>query len=166
MKKYKIQKSPFVVPTDDGKLIEEHWGEFYPKSKYFYCAHDCTSGLERASPNSEFDEFTIVISGKKQFEIDGEIVVLEKGQSILIEKGARIRYSNPVLRTLRVYCNLSSCIFNGISKQRTVNFLNMALQICPKCKEKAFIWFINEKTNITNWSCFNCDYEAKENEVD
>ncbi|MBE2274616.1 MAG: cupin, partial [Flavobacteriales bacterium] len=32
---------------------------------------------------------------KKQFEIDGETVVLEKGQSILIEKGARIRYSNP-----------------------------------------------------------------------
>lgn len=26
MKKYKIQKSPFVVPTTDGKLIEEHWG--------------------------------------------------------------------------------------------------------------------------------------------
>ncbi len=40
----------------------------------------------------------------------------------------------------------------------------MALQICPKCKEKAFTWFINEKTNITNWSCFNCDYEAKEND--
>jgi hypothetical protein len=42
----------------------------------------------------------------------------------------------------------------------------MALQICPKCKEKAFTWFMNEKTNITNWSCFNCDYEAKENKVD
>jgi hypothetical protein len=26
MKKYKIQQSPFVVPTTDGKLIEEHWG--------------------------------------------------------------------------------------------------------------------------------------------
>jgi len=25
-KKYKIQKSPFVVPTTDGKLIEEHFG--------------------------------------------------------------------------------------------------------------------------------------------
>jgi hypothetical protein len=24
--KYKIQTSPFVVPTTDGKLIEEHWG--------------------------------------------------------------------------------------------------------------------------------------------
>jgi len=42
----------------------------------------------------------------------------------------------------------------------------MALQICPKCKERAFTWFINEKANITNWSCFSCDYEAKENEAD
>ena len=28
-------------------------------------------------------------------KIDGELVVLEAGQSILIQKGARIRYSNP-----------------------------------------------------------------------
>ncbi|HAO27651.1 MAG TPA: cupin, partial [Chryseobacterium indologenes] len=26
MKKYKVQQSPFIVPTTDGKLIEEHWG--------------------------------------------------------------------------------------------------------------------------------------------
>ena len=25
-KKYKIQNSPFVVPTTDGKVIEEHFG--------------------------------------------------------------------------------------------------------------------------------------------
>ena len=25
-RKYKIQKNPFVVPTTDGKLIKEHWG--------------------------------------------------------------------------------------------------------------------------------------------
>ena len=27
MKNYKVQKNPFVVPTDDGKLIEEHFGK-------------------------------------------------------------------------------------------------------------------------------------------
>jgi len=26
MKNYKVQRAPFVVPTDDGKLIEEHFG--------------------------------------------------------------------------------------------------------------------------------------------
>jgi mannose-6-phosphate isomerase-like protein (cupin superfamily) len=43
----------------------------------------------------EFDEYNYIIKGKKQFEIDGEIVVLEAGESIKINKGARIRYSNP-----------------------------------------------------------------------
>ena len=38
----------------------------------------------------------------------------------------------------------------------------MALQICPKCKENSFTWFINGKTHLTSWSCFSCDYEAKQ----
>ncbi|WP_312076687.1 hypothetical protein [Chryseobacterium sp.] len=38
----------------------------------------------------------------------------------------------------------------------------MALQICPKCKENSFTWFINGKTQLTTWTCFDCDYEAKE----
>jgi hypothetical protein len=42
----------------------------------------------------------------------------------------------------------------------------MALQICPKCKENSFTWFINGKFPLMSWSCFNCDYEAKENEND
>ena len=37
----------------------------------------------------EFDEFTFVIKGKKQFTIDNEVIVLESGQSIKIEKGTR-----------------------------------------------------------------------------
>ena len=27
MKKYLVQKSPFILPTDDGKIIEEHFGK-------------------------------------------------------------------------------------------------------------------------------------------
>jgi len=38
----------------------------------------------------------------------------------------------------------------------------MAAQKCPKCEENSFLWFFNEKSNITSWSCYNCDYEAKE----
>jgi len=42
----------------------------------------------------------------------------------------------------------------------------MALQMCPKCKDNSFTWFMNGKSPLTSWSCFNCDYEAKENEND
>ncbi|MFY1045935.1 hypothetical protein [Chryseobacterium sp. GP-SGM7] len=38
----------------------------------------------------------------------------------------------------------------------------MGLQICPKCKEKSFTWFIGGKFPVTTWSCFDCDFEAKE----
>jgi len=95
MKKYKIQTSPFVVPTTDGKLIEEHWGNSTGNSNVSIAHMVAPPDWSEPHQTPEFDEFTLIISGKKQFEIDGEIVTLEQGQSILIEKGARVRYSNP-----------------------------------------------------------------------
>ncbi|MBL4905623.1 MAG: cupin domain-containing protein [Flavobacteriaceae bacterium] len=93
---YTIQKKPFIIPTTDGKLIEEHFGN----------ASDCNSHVSIAHmvapPNwSEpfqtpaFDEYTYIIKGKKQFNIDGELVILEAGQSIHIKKNTRVQYSNP-----------------------------------------------------------------------
>lgn len=38
----------------------------------------------------------------------------------------------------------------------------MGLQICPRCKEKSFTWFIGGKFPLPTWSCFDCDYEAKQ----
>jgi mannose-6-phosphate isomerase-like protein (cupin superfamily) len=93
--KYKIQKSPFVVPTEDGKLIEEHWGNSTGNSNISIDHMVAPSGWSEPHQTPDFDEFTLIIKGKKQFEIDGEIEVLEAGQSILIQKGARVRYSNP-----------------------------------------------------------------------
>jgi mannose-6-phosphate isomerase-like protein (cupin superfamily) len=43
----------------------------------------------------EFDEITFVISGKKKFEFDDDVIVLEKNQSVCVPKGTRVRYSNP-----------------------------------------------------------------------
>ena len=94
-KKYKIQANPFVVPTEDGKLIEEHWGNSTGNSNISIAHMVAPSGWSEPHQTPDFDEFTLIIKGKKQFEIDGEIEVLEAGQSILIQKGARVRYSNP-----------------------------------------------------------------------
>ena len=95
MPKYKIQKSPFTVPTTDGKLIEEIWGNSTGNTDVSIAHMVAPPNWNEPHQTPEFDEFTYIIKGKKQFEIDGETLVLEAGQSILIEKGARIRYSNP-----------------------------------------------------------------------
>lgn len=95
MAKYKIQKSPFIVPTNDGKLIEEIWGNSTGNSEISIAHMIAPPKWSEPHQTPEFDEFTYIISGKKQFEIDGKTVVLEQGQSIMVQKGARVRYSNP-----------------------------------------------------------------------
>jgi len=96
IKKYTIQNSPFVVPTDDGKLIEEHWGQTTDGNKEISIAHMVApSGWSEPFQTPEFDEYTYIIKGKKQFIIDGETIILEKGQSIKIERNTRVQYSNP-----------------------------------------------------------------------
>ncbi len=95
-KKYTIQRKPFVVPTTDGKLIEEHFGNATDKNKKVSIAHMVAPvGWSEPFQTPEFEEYTYIIKGKKQFIINDEIIVLEAGQSIKIEKGVRVQYSNP-----------------------------------------------------------------------
>ncbi|SFU32378.1 Mannose-6-phosphate isomerase, cupin superfamily [Pustulibacterium marinum] len=96
MKKYSIQKSPFVVPTDDGKVIKEHFGNATNGNKNMSLAHMIAPpGWSEPFQTPEFEEYTFIIKGKKQFNIDGEIVVLSAGESIKLEKNIRVQYSNP-----------------------------------------------------------------------
>ena len=100
MKKYTIQKNPFVVPTTDGKLIEEHHGVATTGNDEISIAHMVAPpGWSEPFQTPGFDEYTYVIRGRKQFNIDGDIVVLEAGQSIHIRKGIRVQYSNPFEET-------------------------------------------------------------------
>lgn len=96
MKKYFIQTTPFIVPTTDGKLIEEHHGLATTQNKEISIAHMVAPpGWCEPFQTPEFDEYTYIISGKKQFIIDDETIVLEAGQSIKIERSTRVQYSNP-----------------------------------------------------------------------
>lgn len=96
MKKYTLQTTPFIVPTNDGKLIEEHFGNATNGNSELSIAH-MIAPPQWSEPFQvpEFDEYTYIIKGKKQFIIEGETVILEAGQSIKIEKNARVQYSNP-----------------------------------------------------------------------
>jgi len=95
-KKFTIQNSPFVVPTTDGKLIEEHFGLASDGNSQISIAH-MIAPADWSEPfqTPEFDEYTYIIKGKKQFIIDGETIVLKAGESIKIEKNTRVQYSNP-----------------------------------------------------------------------
>ncbi len=93
---YTIQKNPFVVPTTDGKIINEHFGLATDGNSETSIAHMIApAGWSEPFQTPEFDEFTFIIRGKKQFIIDGEEIVLEAGQSIKIDKNTRVQYSNP-----------------------------------------------------------------------
>lgn len=91
-----LQDKPFIVPTNDGKLIEEHFGRVATGNENISIAHMVAPpGWSEPHQQPAFDEWTLVSRGKKMIEVDGQEVVLQAGQSILIHKGARVRYSNP-----------------------------------------------------------------------
>ncbi len=95
-KKYTIQNAPFVVPTTDGKIIKEHFGNATNGNSNISIAHMVAPpGWSEPFQTPEFDEYTFIIKGKKQFIIDNETIVLEAGQSIKVEKNTRLQYSNP-----------------------------------------------------------------------
>lgn len=95
-KKFQIQQNPFVVPTDDGKHIGEHFGKASDGNSEISIAH-MVAPPQWSEPfqTPEFDEYTFIFEGKKQFLIDGEKIILEAGQSIKINAGTRVQYSNP-----------------------------------------------------------------------
>jgi mannose-6-phosphate isomerase-like protein (cupin superfamily) len=95
-KKYTLQTSPFIVPTDDGKVIKEHFGLASDGNAQLSIAHMVAPpGWSEPFQTPEFDEYTFIIKGKKQFIIEDETIVLEAGQSIKIDKHTRLQYSNP-----------------------------------------------------------------------
>jgi len=95
-KKYIKQTAPFIVPTDDGKVIKEHFGLASIATGDYSVAHMIApSGWSEPFQTPEFDEITFVFRGKKKFIIEDEEVILHAGESIFIKKNTRIQYSNP-----------------------------------------------------------------------
>lgn len=92
---YFKQDKPFVVPTTDGKLIEEHIGGSTGEPALSIAHMIAPAGWGEPFQNPDFDEYTLVSRGKKLFEVDGEKITVSAGESILVKKVSRVRYSNP-----------------------------------------------------------------------
>lgn len=90
------QDKPVRIPTGDNKIIEEHFGKCAAYGGELSIARMVApAGWSEPHQTPEFDEFTLINSGKKCVEVDGEVIELAAGQSILVKKGSRVRYSNP-----------------------------------------------------------------------
>ena len=62
MEKYLIQKTPFLVPTTDGKLIEEHHGKVATNNNDISIAH-MVAPPKWSEPfqTPEFEEYTYIL---------------------------------------------------------------------------------------------------------
>lgn len=93
---YIIQKKPFLVPINDGKQILEQFGLVSTETGEISIAHMIAPpGWSEPFQNPEFDEYTKILKGKKLIEINSEKIILNQGESILVKKNTRVRYSNP-----------------------------------------------------------------------
>ncbi|MEJ2050801.1 MAG: cupin [Calditrichota bacterium] len=96
MQKYLKQSSPVLIPGDDNKKIEEFFGLVSTGNKGLSLAHMLAyPHWEEPHQFPEFDEITIMVSGKIQFEIDRKIIILEVGECLWVNKNVRVKYSNP-----------------------------------------------------------------------
>ena len=83
-----LQKNPFRVPTGDDKIIEEHFGKASQGGDQLSLARmEAPPRWTEPFQTPEFDEYTLVYSGKMQVEVDGQTHVLEAKQSILVKGG-------------------------------------------------------------------------------
>lgn len=95
-KTHRIAAEPFIVPTNDGKIIEEFFGNASINAGGISFAHMIApSGWSEPYQTPEFDEITYIIRGKKQIEINENTIILEKNKSVCVYRGSRVRYSNP-----------------------------------------------------------------------
>lgn len=93
--RYVKQSAPKRFPTTDGKTILEHFGQVTGDDHISIAHMLAPPGWSEPYQNPEFDEYTLMVGGKKQIEIDGAPLILKAGESLLVRKGTRVRYSNP-----------------------------------------------------------------------
>ncbi len=52
-------------------------------------------GWSEPAQTPDFDEYTLMVRGRKRVEIDGETVEVGEGESLFVPRGAKVRYANP-----------------------------------------------------------------------
>jgi len=90
------QNAPFRVPTDDGKTIEEHFGLASAGDADVSVARMVApAGWSEPPQRPDFDEYTLMVSGRKRVVVDGTAIEIGAGESLLVSRGSTVQYSNP-----------------------------------------------------------------------
>ena len=93
---FKKQSSPTLIPVPGNKRIEEHFGNVASRTGAVSVARMVApAGWSEPPQRPEFDEYTLLVRGRKRVRIEGEEVDLAAGESLLVEKGTLVQYSNP-----------------------------------------------------------------------
>ena len=74
---YFKKDKPFVVPTTDGKLIEEHFGMATTQTSNLSIVHMVAPpGWSDPPPHTEFTASTFMSRGKQQFALDVQELIV------------------------------------------------------------------------------------------
>ena len=88
------------IPVPGGKLIEEIAGRVNTGHAAFSMAHMVAPpGWGEPAQRPGFGELTVMVRGRMRVELGeggaAEVAEVRAGQSIWVEPGVRVRYSNP-----------------------------------------------------------------------
>lgn len=87
---------PTSIPVPGGKRIEEHVGRVRTGTTSLSVAHMVAPpGWGEPYQQPTFDEVTIVVRGTMRVEHEAGVTDVRAGETVLVEAGDRIRYSNP-----------------------------------------------------------------------
>ena len=90
------QTSPQIFPTEDGKIILEHFGKVATSTTEISIAHmKAPAGWSEPVQTPEFDEYTLMVSGTKRVVVNGTTIELNAGESLLVRAGSTVQYANP-----------------------------------------------------------------------
>lgn len=95
---HRVITAPVRIPVPGGKLIEEIVGRVATGHTSLSIAHMIAPpGWGEPAQTPTFLEVTVMVRGTMRVEIgaEPEVIELSAGQSIVIEAGVRVRYSNP-----------------------------------------------------------------------
>ena len=88
--------TPTRIPVPGGKIIDEHVGRVHTGTESVSVAHMIAPpGWGEPFQQPTFDEVTIVIRGTVRVEHAGGMLDVGAGETVLVEAGERVRYSNP-----------------------------------------------------------------------